>query len=216
MNLDGSDVRQLTFSASEDFLVIDDYAHWQRWSVGGRHIVFQRTTIGDGSTDADLWLVDFETGEETQLTDTPDAWDSTPSFAADGKSVLFESDRNGGFDVYRLDLESSQVVQLTNEPGMDAQPKESPDGETIAFASNRDGDLEIYVMDADGTNVRQLTDNEVEELYGHWSPDGKRLVFQSSRDGNREIYVMNADGSDQHRLNPHPADDRDPHWVKGR
>jgi Tol biopolymer transport system component len=213
MNVDGSNVGRLTFSARQDAVVVDDYPHW---SPDGRRIVFQRTTFAGGRPDADVWLIDIETGQETRLTDIPDDWDSTPSFGADGNSVLFESDRGRGFDIYRLALESLEVTQLTNERGIDAQAKESPGGDRIAFASSRDGDSEIYVMDSDGANVRQITDNDADDRYPHWSPDSKWLVFESDRDGTPDIYVMNADGGDQRRLTVDPANDKDPHWVEGR
>ena len=214
MNADGSNVRRLTFSSGEGRLVVDDYAHW---SPDGRRIVFQRTTTPDeGRTDADIWLVEAETGEETQLTDTPDAWDSTPGFAADGNSVLFESNRDGDFDLYRLDLQTMEVVQLVNEEGRDWAVKESLDGQQIVFTSNRDGDYEIYLMDLAGGSARPLTENDAEDHYPHWSPDGKQILFDSDRDGDREIYVMNADGSDQRRLTTSAGKDVDPHWARVR
>lgn len=213
MAIDGSGVRRLTFSAGDDEQVTDDYAHW---SPDGRHIVFQRTTIpAEGPADANIWMIDVESGEEAQLTDTPGDWDSTPSFAADGSSVLFESNREGGFSVHRLNLETMEVVALTSGEGTDAEAKESPDGKLVAFASTRDGGFHVYVMDADGGNVRRLTDSEADDRCPQWSPDGKMLSFYSERDGDREIYVMQADGSEQRRLTDSPGNDEVPDWVVG-
>lgn len=211
MNADGFEVRQLTFGSSDGGRVIDDYAHFDH---SGRRVVFQRTVqpVG-GRPDADIWIVDVDSGEETQVTDTPDAWDSTPSFGAEGLSVLFESNRDGDFDLYRLDLNTMEVAQLNDVDGRDVGVKESPDGRLLAFESDRDGDFEVYVMDSDGGNVRALTENEDDDHYPHWSPDGAKLLFDSDRDGDREIYIMNADGSDQRRLTTNPARDADPHWA---
>ncbi len=215
MDADGSNARRLTFSSETGARVIDDYAHW---SPDGRTVVFQRTTVVSegGGTDADIWLIDTESGEERQLTDDPSVWDSTPSFAADGGSVLFESNRDGDFDVHRLDIETGEVVQLTDEEGSDFEAKESPDGTRVAFTSDRGGNFDIYVMDADGENVRQLTDSEAADRCPQWSPDGRQLSFYSERDGNREIYIMGADGSEQTRLTDSPFNDEVPDWVPGR
>ena len=211
MNADGTGIRQLTFGSSDEGRVIDDYAHF---SHSGRRVVFQRVVLPEGgSPDADIWIVDVDSGEETQVTDTPDAWDSTPSFGADGLSVLFESNRDGDFDLYRLDLTTMEVVQLNDVDGRDVGVKESPDGRLFTFESDRDGDFEVYVMDSDGGNVRALTKNKDDDHYPHWSPDGAKLSFDSDRDGDREIYIMNADGSDQRRLTTNPARDVDPHWT---
>jgi len=210
MDIDGGNRRRLTSSAGAALAVTDDYPHW---SPDGSSIAFQRTTATESSVDADLWLIDVQTGEETQLTGTPDVWDSTPSFAADGNSVLFESNRDGqGTDIYRLDLLTQEIARLTSEPGNDLEAKESPDGH-IVFASERDGDYEIYLMDGDGANVRQLTHNGADDRCGHWSPDGSRISFYSERDGDREIYVMRADGSEARRLTNSPGNDEIPVWA---
>ena len=122
MDIDGGHRRRLTSSAGAGLVVMDDYPHW---SPDGGHIAFQRTTATEEGVDADIWLIDVNTGVETQLTDTPAAWDSTPSFAADGNSVLFESNRDRqGTDVYRLDLRTQEVARLTSEPGNDLEAKE--------------------------------------------------------------------------------------------
>jgi len=211
MSADGSGVRRLTLSSGGDARVVDDHP---QWSPDGLTVTFQRTTIpAEGQPDADLWLIDIETRDEIRLTETPDVWDSTPSFAANGHSILFESSRDGDFDLYRLHLETMKVVQLTDEVGRDVEASESPNGRAIAFASERDGDFEIYVMDAAGRNVRQLTENDVDDRCPHWSPDGRWLSFYSERDGNPEIYLMDPDGTDQRRLTSNPGRDEAPNWV---
>lgn len=46
--------------------------------------------------------------------------------------------------------DSSEIVQLTDEPGYDGQPGWSPDGQSLAFVSDRDGNLEIYILEFSG------------------------------------------------------------------
>jgi Tol biopolymer transport system component len=212
MDVDGSNVRRLTFSAegARD-RVLDDYADWSR---DGTRIAFQRTIIPEeGKAHADIWLIHPETGEETPITETPDVWDSTPSFSADGSAVIFESNRSGSFDLYRQPLDGSEAVRLTEREGNEAEAKESPDGRQIAFVSDQDGDFDIYLMDADGGNIRAITSAEGNDRCPQWSPDGKRIAFSSERDGNPEIYVMNADGSDQRRLTETPEREEVADWV---
>jgi TolB protein len=211
MDPDGSNVRRLTFSAGSDNRVIDDYP---RWSPDGDAVVFQRTMVPDeGPSDADIWMIDVATGDETQLTDTPDDWDSTPSFTADGTAVLFESNRSGNYEIYRLDLDTDEITQLTDTDANNYEAKPSPDGEHIVFSSNRDGAFHVYVMDITGENVRRLTSGEGDNRCPHVSPDGERVSFYSNRDGDEDIFVIDFDGENEVRLTDAPGNDQIPSWA---
>lgn len=214
MDIDGSNVRRLTFSAGGPGTVLDDYPEW---SPDGTRIVFQRTVISEDKKHvyADIWLIDPQTGQESALTNTQNIWDSTPSFTADGKSVLYESNQAGSFDVYRQPIDGGGAVRVTGSDGTDSEAKQSPDGRHIAFISDRDGDFEVYVVDSDGSDLRQLTSTDGKEECPQWSPDGTRLSFSSDRDGDQELYVMNADGSDQRRLTNSPGGDEVADWITG-
>jgi len=131
--------------------------------------------------------------------------------AGNGK-IVFQSDRTGNYDLFVMDADGANQVNLTNEPSFDYYGAWSPDGTKIAFSSDRDGNIEIYVMNADGSNPLRLTTDPADDLVPRWSPDGTKLAFYSNRDGNYEIYVMGADGSNQTRLTNTPADENDPAW----
>lgn len=214
MDIDGSNVRRLTFSAGATGTILDDYPEW---SPDGTRIVFQRTVISEDKKQvyADIWLIDPKTGQETALTKTQNIWDSTPSFTTDGKSVLYESNRAGSFDIYRQPVDGGEAVLVFASDGTDSDAKQSPDGREIAFVSDRGGDFGVYVVDSDGSNLRQLTSSDGKEECPQWSPDGKQLSFSSERDGDQELYVMNADGSDQRRLTNSPGRDEVADWVTG-
>jgi Tol biopolymer transport system component len=111
-------------------------------------------------------------------------------------------DRGG--EIYIMDTDGSDPVNLTNNAAGDWYPAWSPDGTRIAFLSSRDGPVEIYVMDADGSNQVNLTNNPAWDAEPAWSPDGTRIAFASNRDGEPDIYVMNADGSNPVRLTNNP------------
>lgn len=112
-------------------------------------------------------------------------------------------------DIYVINSNGTGAIQLTANPGWDAEPAWSPDGSKIAFTSARDGNLEIYVMNADGSAPMRLTSDPAADYGPAWSPDGTRIAFGSNRgDGSPRIYVMNADGS-----NPVPlTNGGDPAW----
>jgi len=128
--------------------------------------------------------------------------------------IAFASDRENQpySDIFVMDVNGRNVIQLTDSRANDEWPSWSPDGRKIAFTSDRDGNEEIYVMNADGTDEVNLTKNSAEDVLSSWSPDGKRIVFTSTRDVNWEVYVMDSDGANQVSLTNNPADDGNPAW----
>jgi Tol biopolymer transport system component len=110
------------------------------------------------------------------------------------KMIVFESNRDGNWEIYRMNSDGSNQVNLTRNKADDVWPVWSSDGERIAFVSERDGNKNIYIMNWDGTELLQLTDSPADDEDPFWSPDGKKLAFVSTRDGNFEIYVVGIDG----------------------
>ena len=139
--------------------------------------------------------------------------DVHPRFSPRGRKILFESKRDGDWEIYVMDSRTGEnVVQLINNEKVDKNAEWSPDGKKILFESKRDGNSEIYVMNADGTEQLNLTNNPASDSIPKWSPDGRKILFESKRDGNREIYVMDADGANPLNISNHPGDDRWPEW----
>ena len=77
--------------------------------------------------------------------------------APEKAQIVFQSDRDGNFEIYIMDVDGDNQRRLTNNSGDDWAPAWSPDGQRVVFFSNRDGNFEIYVMDVDGKNLRKLT-----------------------------------------------------------
>ena len=78
----------------------------------------------------DIWLVDDD--EPRRLTDdaATDAW---PEFSPDGEWLFFASDRGGDMEIWRLRLATSQLLQVTSEPGRAFLPRVSADGRFVAY-----------------------------------------------------------------------------------
>ena len=128
--------------------------------------------------------------------------------------IVFSSNRDGDWDIYSMDVNGNNLLQLTDHPALDDHPACSPDGRRIAFTSERGITHDLYVMDSDGSNVIRLTQDNFFDSRASWSPDGTRIAFSSSRFHvrNSEIYVMDADGENEINLTNHKMDDVVPSW----
>jgi TolB protein len=196
MNDDGSWTLQLIENKSESsYLYV-----FPSWSPDGSKIVFVGFTLNATTFFAglDIFVMDVDGGNLTQLTDTAHVDEWVPTWSPDGTKIVYDhtpSGRRG--DIYVMNADGSGSEQLTSHAANDTSPAWSPDGTEIVFESDRQGNSDIWVMDADGTNLRQLTTDNSWDGHPSWSPDGTQIVFESDRgDGDEgEIYIMDADGT---------------------
>ena len=125
------------------------------------------------------------------------------------------------YEIYQANSDGSNIINLTNSDGYDAEGSYSSDGSKILFASNReaysrtltqaeqklfDDDssyfMDLFVMDADGSNVKQLTNSPGYDGGPFFSPDNSEVVWRRfNPDGNSaEIWTMDIDGGNQRQL----------------
>src|SRR5574341_311731 len=140
------------------------------------------------------------------------------SWAPNGQQVAFEADPNGdgNTEVFVMDADGSNLVQLTDSPAPDLWPDWFPDGRRIAFTSVRDGAPNIYVMNADGSDqyaVTDITDLEIGSLQPDVSPTARQIVFM--RGGEFEqpaIWRIDVDGTNLVALTAPGPRNLDPQW----
>ena len=140
----------------------------------------------------DIYKIDIESGQETQLTDTK-TLDDGSEYSPDGKYIYFNSNRTGTMQLWRMDADGGNPKQLTYDKYNNWFPHVSPDGKKIVFLSYMDdidsGDHPFYRH----VYLREmpLTGGELKiiaYLYGgqgtinvpSWSPDGKYIAFVSN------------------------------------
>ena len=117
--------------------------------------------------------------------------------ARTGRRRRYQWDFDPHMDLFTSRLDGSDLQQITDNPGYDAECSWSPDGMSLLFVSDRDGDADIYVADTDGSNVRQLTNAPGYDGGPFFSPDGAWICYRSDRveKDMLQIHVMKADGS---------------------
>jgi Tol biopolymer transport system component len=215
MNADGSDETRVTNS----FRVSEGQPFW---SPDGRRLLFRKTPDNPISQDADIWQIDVDPVNPAPRAVLERAGDERyPSYSPDGSKIVFRGDtdlvdHSGDEELYVMDADGANIVQLTDNAVFDSAPAFSPDGTKLAFESARDsGDplkLDIYVMNADGSDVRRLTADPSHDEGPIWSPDGTKIAFTSERGGSSDIWVMDAEGGGVRRLTDDPARDESPDW----
>jgi len=146
-------------------------------SPDGKEIVFDM--LGD------IFIMPIAGGEAKALASGL-AWDMQPRFSPDGKRIAFTSDRAGGDNVWIMDRDGGNPVQITKETfRLLNNPAWSPDGQYIAarkhFTSTRSlGAGEIWLYHHSGGKGLQMVErpNDQKDLgEPAFSPDGRYLYF---------------------------------------
>ena len=133
--------------------------------------------------------------------------------------IAFHSELSGNFDIWVMNADGSDPVQLTTDPARDIEPDWSPDGRYIVFASQRDDpqNLQLYIMRADGSEQRRVFPDVQpwDNWAPDWSPDGKRIAFQTNRNVRStgfDLYVVNVDGTNEQPLIVAPGNQYHVDW----
>jgi len=160
----------------------------------------------------DIYVTSLSPGSQvTRLTNnTGEVWDVHPAWSPDGSRIAFARYDTNDYEIFTMNADGSNVVQLTNNAGWDYNPAWSPDGLRIAYAGNATGVWQIYVMNYDRSNKQAVTSsgNDVYNVEPDWSPDGSKIAFEQ----NGEICIMNADGSGFVKLTNNTWFDAEPQW----
>ena len=91
------------------------------------------------------------------------------------------------YDIFKADIDGSNLARLTDTPGYDAEGVYSARGDKIIFTSVRTGDLELFLMNPDGSNVEQLTDIPGYDGGAFFSLDGEWICWRASRPQGEEL-----------------------------
>jgi TolB protein len=156
----------------------------------------------------------------THLDPTPAGGDDPAANAktkgpAYSRTARYRWDFDPAMDIFRADLDGSNLVRLTDTPGYDAEGSYSADGSQIIFTSFRDGDAEVYIMDADGKHPRRITRAPGYDGGPFFAPDGKKIIYRSDRKQNDllQIYLNNPEGTAERALTRNEAVNWGPYFA---
>ncbi|HSE85315.1 MAG TPA: Tol-Pal system beta propeller repeat protein TolB [Candidatus Binatia bacterium] len=136
----------------------------------------------------------------------------SPSWTADGKSVLYTSYKDRNSSLYLFELYSGKEVKIFPRNGRYIGGKASPDGQFIAATMETGGNSNIMLLDRNGNVIRSLTESPGIEVSPAWSPDSKQLVFVSDRSGSPQVYVLDVASNKSRRLTYSGNYNTSPEW----
>jgi Tol biopolymer transport system component/tetratricopeptide (TPR) repeat protein len=113
--------------------------------------------------------------------------------------IVFSSSRSGNSDIWIMDEDGSNQLQLTFSTDIEFLPTFSPDGTKIAFING--SEKQLIVMNIDGTNqIPIYTSTAYQIAYPAWSPDGSKISFRQGPYNYYDMWVINSDGSNPQNI----------------
>ena len=186
--------------SSDIYVMQDDGSHIRRvtatrfakgglaWSPDGRQIAFDADlNSAVQPQQADIFLINADGTGERNLTEHP-ALDTSKCWSPDGTHLVFSSTRDGSWELYRMEIATREVRQLTRL-GFASAPDWSPDGRSIVFTHHSQGGRYIYTMNTDGKNARPLLRRLRKGRFGtsiimsgfpKWSPDSQYILYREA------------------------------------
>lgn len=188
------------------------------WSPGRSEIAFTRylkRSDYPGETRSAIAVVAATGAVERQITDGS-AWDTEPTWSADGTRIAFVRYAAIGWSrIAMVDVASGEMTYVTREGSHnDDQPVWSLNGSSIVFTRWKGGQASLYSVAPDGSNLRNLTKRPSSDEMDPAIAPGGRIAFVRQRFGDdSDVCVMRRDGTHFRCPLASRAHESEPAWA---
>ena len=158
--------------------------------------IFYKATDKSGNREAVK-----ETKKITQNANSSIAY-GNPSWFAGQDKIVFDASINGNYAIYSMNLDGTDLQQLTSGQSNNFEPAVNSDGSKIVFTSDRAGNSDLWLMGIDGNNQMQLTTNSGSDSMPSWDAEGRQIAFVSNRDGKNGIWITDVSNNREFLLQP--------------
>jgi dipeptidyl aminopeptidase/acylaminoacyl peptidase len=165
------------------------------WTRDDENLVFAKDK--DGDENHNLIKINVKSGKTEPLTDTAGCQNYAADTSPDGKHLAMISTRKGQLNLFRLNIKSKEVNQLTNHVnptwgGCSWNPKY----DWIAYNVNETKDLrnlDIWLVKPDGSEKKRIVcvKEGSEDVVTEWSKDGKLVAFTTDANKVKQPGVYN-------------------------
>ena len=164
----------------------------------------------------DIYLFDKKAGTTTNITKDLDGIAAYPDWSFDEKEIIFTNNQAGNNDIFKYDVQTQKITQLTNFESNDERGELSPDKRYLVFSSNKDNpkNQDIFIQNLASGTLENITNTDGNELIAHWSANGTSIYFGGNSDGNWELYSYNLQDKSTKRITNNDAFDGDPRVYK--
>jgi dipeptidyl aminopeptidase/acylaminoacyl peptidase len=170
--------------------------------------------IPPGDVTCDIWVMDPDGANQTNLTNTPELNEMGPAWSPDGTRIAYIEGTSYTYTINVINADGTGQFAVVPIPSEQFGPTWSADGTQIAFARLVPGvvitlQFDILVINVDGTGETDLTNSDYDEIDPAWSPDGTKIAFAGVRPemmsggelaAQWEIVTFNPDGTEEQIL----------------
>lgn len=113
----------------------------------------------------------------------------SPAWSPDGNQLLFQSNKNGNWDIFMYHLQNDSIEQLTISIGNEKNPVWINNGKSIVFDSDKSGSYKLYRMDLPSKNTELLFKRQIQAREPSFS-QSEDLVYFSGFDPQEKRWAI--------------------------